>query len=109
MADKTFTKSTCIELLQNKSAQLAKSGDARYPRRSDFGESEVAAIKSFLGPWPRALEAAGVKSLRDDSRAKKTKEKRIAAKREKTRRKIANMQNSGSELKQSPPFASDDD
>jgi hypothetical protein len=39
------------------------------------------AIKAFLGPWPRALEKAGVKPPREDDRVLKNKEKRIRAKR----------------------------
>ena len=39
------------------------------------------AIKAFLGPWPRALEAAGIKPPRDDDRIEKNREKRIRAKR----------------------------
>lgn len=31
------------------------------PRKSDFQDIEVIRIKSSLGPWPRALEAAGLK------------------------------------------------
>lgn len=31
------------------------------PKKSDFDEATRARIKSFLGPWPRALEAAGLK------------------------------------------------
>lgn len=33
----------------------------RLPKKSDFDESARARIKAFLGPWPRALEAAGLK------------------------------------------------
>ena len=34
----------------------------RLPRKSDFDEITRSRIKSFLGPWPRALEAAGLKT-----------------------------------------------
>lgn len=56
-----LTKSVCISLLQEKYRQLQAQGENRYPKRSDFTQREVVAIKAFLGPWPRALEAAGVK------------------------------------------------
>ncbi len=56
-----LTKSDCIALLQEKYRQLQAQDEKRYPKRSDFTEREVVAIKAFLGPWPRALEAAGVK------------------------------------------------
>ncbi|MBQ8248752.1 MAG: hypothetical protein IJY93_02560, partial [Clostridia bacterium] len=59
-------------------AELEKS---RYPRRSDFSDSETVAIKAFLGPWPRALEAAEIKPIRDDDRKARNLEKRIRAKR----------------------------
>ena len=39
------------------------------------------AIKAFLGPWPRALEAAGLKEPRDGARIRHNVEKRIRAKR----------------------------
>ena len=41
----------------------------------------MVAIKAFFGPWPRALEAAGIKPPRDDDRKERNKEKRIRAKR----------------------------
>lgn len=33
----------------------------RTPRKADFEDGVRARIKSFLGPWPRALELAGLK------------------------------------------------
>lgn len=33
----------------------------RVPVKTDFDESTRSRIKSFLGPWPRALEKAGLK------------------------------------------------
>lgn len=86
MADK-LTKEDCIALLQQKHVQLAGE---RYPQRSDFSEREVVAIKAHLGPWPRALEAAGIKAPREDDHAEKTRQKRIRAKRARTAARIAN-------------------
>lgn len=54
--DEKLTKEECIQLLQCKATAVE-----RLPKKSDFTEQEVARIKSFLGPWPRALEAAGLK------------------------------------------------
>ena len=51
-----MTKEDCIYILKEKYMMLD-----RYPHKSDFSEEEVAMIKSYLGPWPRALEAAGIK------------------------------------------------
>ena len=81
MSDKKYTKEDSLLLLKNKYEELREQGLSRYPQRSDFGEREVVAIKAFLGPWPRALEAAGVKPMRDDSGRERNKEKRIRAKR----------------------------
>ena len=81
MADKKYNKEDSVLLLQNKYLELCEQGLSRYPQRSDFEEREVVAIKAFLGPWPRALEAAGIKPPREDDRAQKNKEKRIRAKR----------------------------
>ena len=47
------------ELLQQKSTELG-----RLPRKDDFDEPTRSRIKAFLGPWPRALEAAGLKEPR---------------------------------------------
>ena len=74
-------------LLKNKYIALQSSGKLRYPQRSDFDEREVVAIKAFLGPWPRALEAAEIKPPRNDDRLQRNKEKRIRAKRAKTEAK----------------------
>ena len=81
MTDQKLTKADCLALLQKKYAYLQTQGEDRYPKRGDFTDREVVAIKAFLGPWPRALEAAGVKPPRDDDRKEKNKEKRIRAKR----------------------------
>lgn len=81
MSGEKYNKESCLKLLSDKYASLCESGESRYPKRSDFAEDEVVAIKAHLGPWPRALEAAGIKEPRDDDRKERNKEKRIAAKR----------------------------
>lgn len=86
MADK-LTRQDCISLLTDKYRAL---GQERYPKRSDFSEREVVAIKAHLGPWPRALEVAGIKAPREDDHAEKTRQKRIRAKRARTAARIAN-------------------
>lgn len=83
MSDIKYKKEDCIILLQNKYREIQADGLSRYPQRSDFEDREVVAIKAFLGPWPRALEAAGIKPLRDDDRQQRNKEKRIRAKKAK--------------------------
>lgn len=81
MEKETFTREGCILLLTEKAAAIAAAGDGRYPKRADFTGREVVAIKAHLGPWPRALEAAGLKPPREDDRIAKNREKRIRAKR----------------------------
>lgn len=80
MADQKLTREDSIRLLQEKYVLLQAQDDARYPKRSDFTDREVVAIKAFLGPWPRALEAAGIKPPRNDDRLQRNREKRIRAK-----------------------------
>lgn len=79
--DRKYTKEECLALLVQKQCEL---GDERFPQRSDFSKAEVVAIKAHLGPWPRALEAAGIKPPREDDRKEKNREKRIRAKRRRT-------------------------
>ena len=52
-------KSLAEELLRQKHKELG-----RLPRKDDFDEPTRSRIKAFLGPWPRALEAAGLKEPR---------------------------------------------
>ena len=43
----------------------------RLPQKDDFDEPTRSRIKAFLGPWPRALEAAGLKPPRPAPRRRK--------------------------------------
>ena len=72
-----LTKNDFIVLIRQKTDELG-----RIPKKSDFDNEDVSMIKSFFGPWPRALEAAGVK---------KPNEERIIKKREKRRRAKENQ------------------
>ena len=81
MSDKKYNKEDCLVLLNEKYKELQSQSIERYPQRSDFSDREVVAIKAFLGPWPRALEVAGIKPPRDDDRPQRNKEKRARAKR----------------------------
>ena len=49
-------KAWAEELLRSKYRELG-----RLPTKKDFDNAACAQIKAFLGPWPRALEAAGLK------------------------------------------------
>lgn len=52
-------KSWAEELLRQKYKELG-----RLPHKDDFDEATRSRIKAFLGPWPRALEAAGLKEAK---------------------------------------------
>jgi len=45
-----------IAQLRQKAEELGK-----LPRKADFVDVDRIRIKAALGPWPRALEAAGLK------------------------------------------------
>lgn len=83
-----YDRQGALTLLQNMHSILLARGESRYPQRSDFSPEQVVAIKAFLGPWPRALEAAGLKPARDDARAQKQLEKRILQRRRARQAKI---------------------
>ncbi|MCC8121479.1 MAG: hypothetical protein LIO42_05805 [Oscillospiraceae bacterium] len=48
-----------VEQLRNKQEQLG-----RLPKKEDFDQPTHSRIKAYLGPWPRALEAAGLKPVK---------------------------------------------
>lgn len=52
-------KNWAIRQLQQKAQALG-----RPPIKADFDDATRARIKAFFGPWPRALEAAGLKEPR---------------------------------------------
>lgn len=72
---KKLTKEECVSLLQEKAKQLD-----RYPKKADFDQDEIVKIKAYFGPWPRALEAAGIKEGRLQEKLEKKIQKRIRAK-----------------------------
>ena len=66
----------------------------RYPHKSDCSDEEVAMIKSYLGPWPRALEVAEIKEPPEQTRAQRRQQKRIEMKRARNaQKKIMKKQN----------------
>ena len=83
MAENDLTKENCMEMLRATYKQLE-----RYPKKSDFTVEEVAAVKSYFGPWPRALEACGILPDRSAEREAAKLQKRIAAKRRQTQYKL---------------------
>ena len=62
-------------LLRKKSEELG-----RLPKKEDFDEITRSRIKAILGPWPRALEAAGLKMARPALKRVKRKRKAGTAK-----------------------------
>ena len=97
MAEQKITRSRALELLKEKQEELNRLGEDRYPKRSDFSDAQVVAIKAFFGPWPRALEAAGIKPPREDDRLERNREKRIRAKRARTEAKKAQARSKNQE------------
>lgn len=70
-------KIKAVELLQNRAREIG-----RLPKKADFSKENVSFIRQMLGPWPRALEAAGLKevspvylSRKDHARAKRIKKR----------------------------------
>lgn len=71
----------CITLLRETAERLG-----RLPQKSDFSPEAIGQIKNLLDPWPRALEAAGLKAQKEQQEWKS--QKRIRAKRRRTQGKI---------------------
>ena len=76
MMNKDEKRKFCISLLRDKAAELE-----RLPKRSDFPDDKVCLIKQKLGPWPRALEEAGLKEPPLVSRIEKNRAKRERARK----------------------------
>ncbi len=70
-----LTKEECILLIKHKYDELGY-----LPKKSDFDVETVSMIKSYFGPWPHALEMAGVKEPNFE-RIEKKREKRQRAKK----------------------------
>ena len=61
-------KQEYIKMLTQKAKQLG-----RLPKKSDFDTQDVVKIKSFFGPWPHALEQAGLIAKKSERKASKEK------------------------------------
>ena len=59
-------KEWAVERLKEKSRETG-----RLPKKEDFDPVTLSRIKAFLGPWPRALEAAGLKERKTAARGGK--------------------------------------
>jgi hypothetical protein len=53
-------KAWAEDLLRQKYAELG-----RMPTKKDFDNATCARVKAYLGPWPRALESAGLKQPKE--------------------------------------------
>jgi len=53
-------KAWAEELLRQKYRELG-----RLPQKKDFDDVACSQIKAYLGPWPRALESAGLKEPKE--------------------------------------------
>ena len=96
-------KSWAEELLRQKAEELG-----RLPKKDDFDEPTRSRIKAFLGPWPRALESAGLKeakpvpekSKKRKRAATKSKNQTVSARQKlEKRRENADKQKSSNENK----------
>lgn len=65
-----FTEEMAVEMLRKKYEELE-----RLPKKNDFDGADVARIKNRLGPWNRALEAAGLKEKKPRQRKNSKGEK----------------------------------
>ena len=61
-------KQEYIKKLTEKANQLG-----RLPKKSDFETEQVVKIKSLFGPWPHALEQAGLIAEKSERKALKAK------------------------------------
>ena len=59
-----------VKILRDKSDALG-----RTPKKSDFEQKELCFIKGVLGPFPRALEKAGLKEIPEKIRLRQKRKK----------------------------------
>ena len=74
------TKENYISLLRTVSER-----ERRLPKKSDFSAEDVNRIKGFFGPWPWALEAAGLKQSKQEERIEKNRARRRNARERRKR------------------------
>lgn len=55
-----------VSVLKKKQAEIGG-----LPHKDDFDSVTLSRIKAFLGPWPRALEKAGLKEPKPKAKHKK--------------------------------------
>lgn len=62
-------KDLAADILRKKAEEIG-----RIPLKNDFDDVTVSKIKAYLGPWPRALEYAGLKEPK--AKVKKSKKRK---------------------------------
>lgn len=67
-----------ITLLQKKAEELG-----RIPQKADFETQDMARMKSFWGPWPHVLAAAGLIPSKQQEKDEKKKLRKARIKAEK--------------------------
>ncbi len=79
---------------------LKQAEIGRIPQKSDFDMATLSRIKAFLGPWPRALEQAGLKEAKPITPKKKkrknsasTVRKTLTALKKQQKQKISSQEN----------------
>ena len=73
MEEKDEKREYAVNLLKSRADEM---NNGILPKKSDFSPEEVNLIKQKLGPWPRALEEAGLKEKPELSTAEKSRLKR---------------------------------
>ena len=63
-------KEDAIRLLTERASALG-----RLPKKTDFDNLKIISIKNVLGPWPRALEIAGLKPVSEKTGQRRRKRK----------------------------------
>lgn len=86
-----------VKLLTEKYALLL-----RLPARSDFTSEEVCFIKQKLGPWPRALESAGLKEPPKISAKEKSRIKRERSRKNRKLKKLSDIPSNPAETIEAP-------
>ena len=71
----------------------------RLPKKSDFSVEDVNRIKGYFGPWPWALEEAGLKESKKEERKLKNAERHLRSReRRKEAKSKANAKKEGNVL-----------
>ena len=92
-------KQKAVDMLKKRYTELG-----HLPKRSDFDPSDVCFIKQKLGPWPRALEEAGLKekplvSSKEKSKLKRQRRKEMLRSMKRSEKQAEKLQEEKNENK----------